>query len=172
MKFILITFSFIFSIANGQGVASKTTISEVGKTGSIKVQKVTTITGNDTMIAYSITKNGGMFDVASGYMVALNPSEVPEVIAALKSFQPEVKKTKPENMTSLSYKTQDSTIVSCSYAKQLGWMIMIQNTNKQVEESLDKIQYKTGYQFNQFVQIDSFKLEAVIKLLSKIVEGN
>ena len=169
MKIILLLFLIVASKASGQVVATKTTMNDIGKAGSIKVQKVTTITGNDTMIAYGITKNGGMFDVTTGYIVSLTRNEVPEVIEALKSFQTEIKKSKPENMTSVSYKTKDSTIISCSYFKGTGWTVMIQNTNKQVEEEFEKMQYKTGYQFNQFVQIDPFKLDAVIKLLSKTV---
>jgi hypothetical protein len=46
--------------------------------------------------------------------------------------------------------------------------MIIQNTNKQIEEVNQDIQKKTGIMLNWFIQIDPYKLEGVIKLLNKI----
>lgn len=169
MRTILLFLIVLPALSHSQ--LAKTTIKDIGKVGAIKLQKAISITGNDTTIMYSMSKNAGMFDISTGYIVVLYPREIPEVIEALKSFQSEIKKPKPDNMTIFSYKTKDSTILSCNYIKLTGWDIMIQNTYKQVEEANDIIQNKTGYIFNQFVQIDPFKLEAVIKLLNKVING-
>jgi hypothetical protein len=166
MRLILLFLIAIPSLIQAQ--LSKTTFKDVGKVGAIKLQKAITITDKDTTIAYSISKNPGMFDIYAVYTVVLNPREIPEVIEALKSFQSEIKKPKAET-TVLSYRTKDSTIVSCSYVKLTGWDIMIiQNTNKQIEEVNQDIQKKTGIMLNWFIQIDPYKLEGVIKLLNKI----
>ncbi len=170
MKYITIVIFLFPGVCLSQ--MTRTSTKDFGKVGKLKFQLSTSITNSDTVKVYVISENASMFYANLGKAVMIKEDVLPEIIEVLKSFVPEVKQKNPSNGSSITYRTKDSSLVaSCMYVKIDGWTISIMNTDKNLEQALEKIENKTGYSFNQFVIIDPYKLEPVIKLLTKIMVG-
>lgn len=138
--------------------AQTTTIADLGKVGKLRFSLAKT----DTLNVVSITQNG----YATG-MVFIQQNEISEVVQTLNTFIEQTGK-KATGQTVVAHRTKD-LLLTCSYIKSAGWLIMIQNTDPAFEQNSANTQRKTGYLINYFVEIKPDQLREVVKIFSKLI---
>lgn len=124
---------------------------EFGKVGDLRFTYATT----DTTSMVVISK-GGMY---SAQMVMILGNELTQVADILKSFEAEIEKKSGEQVA-LTDKTA-SLLLSCSYIKNNGWMIMIQHSDPRFQKASE------GTGQNYFVEIKPKQINDVIKMITK-----
>lgn len=158
MKILLVFSCLSLSCLLSAQQLSKTTVTDLGSVGKLKFS----IAKSDTVNVVSITQNGQ--DIR---MVAIHQNEINEVVQTLNSFAGEIEK-KADDKTVITYKTT-GLLLSCSYFKATGWLIIIQNTDPALEQTSESIQRKTGYVIHHFVEIKPKQLQEVVKIFSKLL---
>jgi hypothetical protein len=135
-----------------------TTVVELGKVGGLNFSFAKT----DTVYTVSISQNKS-YDIRA---VVIPQSEIAEVVQTLNFFAAETA-NKVAGQTVIT-RTTKSLLLTCSYFKDSGWFVMIQNTDPAFEQTSEVIQRKTGYQVNHFVEIKPKQLPEVVKMFSKV----
>jgi hypothetical protein len=157
---VLTVFIFLLcsSFMNAQN--SKTTIKDMGKVGNMSFVVATSDTA--TMVGVMQSNILGL------HMVSIPGAELAEVIQVLNTYSEEVAKKSTEQ--SVIQNRTASLLLHCSYFKNAGWTIMIQNMDPALEKTAEVAQRKTGYVQFYYIEIKPKQIKDVVKMFTKALK--